>query len=666
MKKYNKIYLGILALLLSVGISSCESYLDRDPATAIDPEAAYKNFFNFQGFVDELYGCIPNIMSFDVSHWNLGEEEHYSLRQTGDILPQLDKGNFDAALRQWIYSTNANANSNSRKEKAIWQLGWYGIRKANMGIANLDKMLGTDEEKNLIEGQLYFFRGWFHYTIAQFWGGIPYIDTELSGETAPTNPRETYEQTLLKAIADFETAESLLPDKWDGTEAGQASVLTNELRINKYMAMCYAGKAYLYLGSPWLKWQKGESYDQNDPASPVNYNKEYCQKAADKLGQFLTLVENGTADYELLPWDKYEENWMTEGQNRRMPGGKEAIFRGPIYDGDGASIWHQYLVGRFMYGRSWSLYPTANYSNFFGMANGMPINDYYDQGGQDYANGGGAFNKSDTRSGYDSEKPWDGRDTRFYKNFGFDGLRLLNKKPKDAKYPEDMQWAHLYSHSPDNPSTYRAPGYNNNEGLGSTTGLLLVKFNKHLIGNNKGLLIWNEDKASNGCWHLSWMRLGDVYLMYAEALAIAKNSPNAINGNCSLTALNAVDKIRSRANMPAFLTSYRSDMNAFMRELRRERAVELAFEGHRFYDLRRWLLWDKEPYTIKTSIEFDRGEQLHPESGANVNWNATQYRVLNAREVVLIRRNYEKKHYWLPFKTDQIFLYPGFGQNPGW
>lgn len=91
MKKYNKIYLGVLALLLSVGISSCESYLDRDPATAIDPEDAYKNFFNFQGFVDELYGCIPNIMSFDVSHWNLGEEEHYSLRQTGDIYHSLIK-----------------------------------------------------------------------------------------------------------------------------------------------------------------------------------------------------------------------------------------------------------------------------------------------------------------------------------------------------------------------------------------------------------------------------------------------------------------------------------------------------------------------------------------------------------------------------------------------
>ena len=47
-----------------------------------------------------------------------------------------------------------------------------------------------------------------------------------------------------------------------------------------------------------------------------------------------------------------------------------------------------------------------------------------------------------------------------------------------------------------------------------------------------------------------------------------------------------------------------------MDEVRRERAVELAFEGHRFNDLRRWLLLDKAPYNIKTSQEFVRAGEL--------------------------------------------------------
>ena len=53
---------------------------------------------------------------------------------------------------------------------------------------------------------------------------------------------------------------------------------------------------------------------------------------------------------------------------------------------------------------------------------------------------------------------------------------------------------------------------------------------------------------------------------------------------------------------------YISNSQKFMDEVRRERAVELSFEGFRFNDLQRWLLLTEEPYTIKTSQEFERVE----------------------------------------------------------
>ena len=197
--------------------------------------------------------------------------------------------------------------------------------------------------------------------------------------------------------------------------------------------------------------------------------------------------------------------------------------------------------------------------------------------------------------------------------------------------------------------------------MGSTTGLLVVKFNKR----PNGTIIHQYDKANQGCWLLSYMRLGDVYLMYAEAVAIAQNSTSKGNGNFDFSALDAVDKIRKRVDgMAVFHEKYRTDLAAFLKELQRERAVELAFEGHRFNDLRRWLLLDREPYTLKTSIEFDRGEKIvhtpHTES-------ATQYKVLNPREEIILKRNFSKKHYWLPIiPSSQTYLYPEFGQNPGW
>jgi hypothetical protein len=75
-----------------------------------------------------------------------------------------------------------------------------------------------------------------------------------------------------------------------------------------------------------------------------------------------------------------------------------------------------------------------------------------------------------------------------------------------------------------------------------------------------------------------------------------------------------------------------------MNELRRERAVELAFEGHRFNDLRRWLLLTEYPYNIKTKQEFDRAKELDPKVDPKEN------AVKNWREVVITTRNLTSKH----------------------
>ena len=98
-----------------------------------------------------------------------------------------------------------------------------------------------------------------------------------------------------------------------------------------------------------------------------------------------------------------------------------------------------------------------------------------------------------------------------------------------------------------------------------------------------------------------------------------------------------------------------------MSEVRRERAMELSFEGHRFNDLRRWLLLTESPYTVKKAVEFDRDP--------NVNMDYSQPQnahVLNLKETVLVERHFSQKHYWLPFLKADVNLYPEFKQNPGW
>ncbi|WP_262493107.1 RagB/SusD family nutrient uptake outer membrane protein [Marinilabilia salmonicolor] len=121
-----------------------------------------------------------------------------------------------------------------------------------------------------------------------------------------------------------------------------------------------------------------------------------------------------------------------------------------------------------------------------------------------------------------------------------------------------------------------------------------------------------------------------------------------------------MNSIRERAGVDPVADKYTSSLEGFMDELIRERAVELAFEGHRFNDLRRWLLLTEHPYNIKTRQEFDRAEpldtDLDPKENAVMNWD----------EEIITTRNLSNKHYWLPLKTEDVSIYPEFYQNPGW
>ncbi len=633
--KYNSIlFYGFLSIMF-MWFVSCEDYLDKEPATDIDPEAAFDNFYNFQGFVEELYNCIPVFDKREYNNmFNYGEEEHYSNNGRNDILGRIDRGDFWVSTGYWFYGTDFNT-SGDRWRHYLWQGAWYGIRKANMGIENLDKMVGTQEEKDLIEGQLYFFRAWFHYQLMVRWGGIPYLDRLLPPSEKLTLPRLSYLECADRISLDFEKAANILPINWDNTTAGKSTIGFNELRINKIMALGYLGKNYLYAGSPWMN-VGGAGYG--------SYNGEYCKKAANTFGTLLKLVENGDTQYQLVDWDHYQELWRTNGQGGKMPGSTEAIFRGPAYDGRGGTAWSldkQYLAANILYGRSWSLYPTANYSNYFGMANGLPINDAYNRGhGSEIAS---------AESGYDPQYPWKDRDPRFYITYAFDTQRMILSPPSNA-----TQWtfANLYSYNAaDAAKTYRNPE------SGSTTGYLLIKFDP--IGFNR-----YDNKFNNHHIHISWMRLADIYLMYSEAVDNAFGSPQSTSDTYSLTALDAVNKIRNRANVPNLASKYTTGNgidSPFMQELMRERAVELSWEGHRFNDLRRWRLVDKFPYNIKTKIEFDRAEPVDFDK-----IDPTANRVLNLKEEIILERNYTEKHYWFPFTKDDANLYPEFPQNPGW
>ncbi|MBP6460681.1 MAG: RagB/SusD family nutrient uptake outer membrane protein, partial [Crocinitomicaceae bacterium] len=295
MKNYNKIilYCGLF-FFLAGSITSCTDYLDIKSGATVNPEDAYKDFNRFQGYTEQLYNCIPSFCNRDDNNFfNNGEEEMWQANAAnqGAWIWQVDLGNFWAWQRGGFgnggsfldQNTTNFSTDNNKQAKSVWVGSWYGIRIANIGLANLAKMEdATDEEKKLIEGQLYFFRAWFHMQLISYWGGMPYIDEVLPSDQPLRLPRLTYQQTADKIALDFQKASTLLPGNWDETVAGQATLNKNELRINKWMAIAYLGKNYLYAGSPLMNKASGGG---------ETYNAEYCKKAAEAFGILLDASE---------------------------------------------------------------------------------------------------------------------------------------------------------------------------------------------------------------------------------------------------------------------------------------------------------------------------------------------------------------------------------------
>jgi hypothetical protein len=135
--------------------------------------------------------------------------------------------------------------------------------------------------------------------------------------------------------------------------------------------------------------------------------------------------------------------------------------------------------------------------------------------------------------------------------------------------------------------------------------------------------------------------------MYAEALHASKGAQTA-PASYSLTAEEAINKFRNRAGIPNVHPNIVTESNKFMDEIRRERAVELSYESHRWLDIRRWGVAHLEKYKTKLGLNF-------PEDHSSFTPFLVKDRICEY-----------PKHYWLPFQTDQTQMYEGFPQNPGW
>lgn len=643
---------GCVSLALGTSLSSCQDYLDKEPDSTVSADDAFANFRNFQGFVEEIYNCIPDKEKCNYCpSWNWGDDEIFNPEADNRMTHQVDLGNFRAweSTGNWLKRDGASTSTN-KFDHGIWNHAWYCIRKCNLGLQNIDKFVtGSAEEKKLIEGQLYFFRAWWHEEMMQYFGGMPYVDTYLDTNAELNLPRLSYQECADKAAADFRKAADLLPINWDKTSAGAATQGKNDLRINKIMALGYLGKTYLWAASPLMK--NGAQTGASKNGKTYDYDQEYAKKAAEAFGELLSLVEAGQTQYALAEF-KYSDIYnhekspdanscfsdifYTKKQNWKMPGTVEAIFRGPSPDFNGSNWNTSKVFGpkvqKVVAHDNVIHQPTANLVEAYGMANGEPI--YLVENGKYVLN---------PKSGFDPKHPFQNRDPRFYHDIVFDGFKYLNGSP--GQYA-DLQYCQLYTGGNMRPIENA-----------SRTGYFIQKLVPHTCNEVDKDYDWG---AAFHCY-LPYMRLADIYLMYAEACA-AFGGATGKSSNFGKTAEDAINTLRDRCGAGHVAPEFVADNHKFMDEVRREREVELSFEGFRFCDLQRWLLLTEAPYNQKFSQEFDRVES----ADFYKNHDPKDAEVANYRRELILTRNFNTKHYWFPLPIKETQLYPEFNQNPGW
>lgn len=664
MKHINSI-IGIAALSLALGLTSCTDYLDKTPDSDVNPETAFKNFTNFQGFVEEIYNCIPNKEScYWCTSFNWGEDEimntgggdthitaHFDLGDYRHWYDEQDKG----GQQSWLNRPGSNPTSTDKFAHSLNGHAWYCVRKANLGLQNLDKMTdATKEEKDFIKGQLLFFRAWWHHQQMEWWGGIPYIDRVLAADEEFNLPRLSFRECAEKCAEDYRAAADLLPDNWDNSTIGKKTLGKNDLRITKVCALGYLGKVLLWAASPLNV--VGAEMGASKNGDTYKYDADMARRAAEALGEAIAHIEAGSTPYSLALYNyaeddasnrpgygiydhiaakgsanNYSDIFRTTGQSWRMPGSVEAIMRGPMPDINGsnwnfAKLWGP-KVNNLVEHDAIIHMPTANYINYaYGMENGLPLDD--------------------PDSGFDPTHPFANRDPRFYHDIMFDGFKFL------LTASDDKEFQYLQMYTGGNMVPTGNPARNAD---GSRTGYFCQKLVPHQCNKYDGMYNWGGALQT----YLPYMRVADIYLLYAEAGAAASGA--SFQAKCSVTAEGAINVLRDRVGAGHVASKFTGDQKKFIDEVRRERACELAFEGFRWQDLQRWLLLTEYPFNIKTRQEFKRVGNYDFE-----NQDPRYAEVTGWGETVIVERNLSTKHYLLPLKESEVYLYAEYPQNPGW
>ncbi len=586
-----------LSLCLAASLSACDDLFDpalennKDITEVTDPLFA-------RGLIDNAFLVLP----YDGSS--------VSDVATDDAVSNDNDNNYKKmATGNWTSEMNP-VNQ--------WETRYHAIQYCNLFLEHVDEVEWSYSSeslnqmfKDLYRGNAYALRGLHMFYLLRAHcgmvnGELMGVPIHLSSEDVSTDfnqPRNTFKECIDQIMNDFDEALKYLPAEYgdvsasavpakyaqigaDDAEYNRAFGNNQRGKIDANIISAFKAQVAIFAASPAYASAGAMTYEQA------------ARYAADCLK-----IRGGISSVDPTGWKWFANKDFIKNYKFTDPDPLEIIWRGVVGDSNDQES-NNYPPSLYGKGR---INPTQNLVDAFPMANGYPI--------------------TDAASGYDASNPYDNRDPRLrtYILVNGDLMGVGNTPINTAADATTLD------------------GLNRENGSSTVTGYYLRKLLRDDINLNPSSTTQQRHFGAR-------IRATEIFLDYAEA-ANEASGPKANVGGAGFSAYDVIKAIRQRAGVGGDNDPYLEECAASqekMRQLiRNERRLELCFENHRFWDLRRW----------KANLnEGVRGVSITTAASGDFN-----YRGINVES-----RDYKDYMYYGPIPYSEILKWSNLQQNEGW
>lgn len=590
-KTYYKGTLWLLPVVCACILSGCKKdFLDQKALTAVNETAVFADSTKSLGMVNSIYSNLG--VSFNARRFN----------NTGlDAACDESEPISDPTIYTYLISSGGINPSNV--DKGLWTTVYRVVRACNLFLRNRDSIPVTAATRDYWVGQVRFLRAWYLFTLVKHYGGIPMIGDEVFNDGDKIDiPRSSYETCVNYIIQELDEAAALLP-------ASYSTGNVNQIRLTKGSALAVKARLLLYAASPLFN-SGARSDDPEHFLSYTTVDNERWKKASDAAKAVIalnvhSLYTTGTTpfytlflqntpvpEHVLVYWQPVttSNNFYVENSANPQSRGTTNGYAGVKY------------------------FPTQELVNEFDMQNGLRI--------------------TDAASGYPGmgDDMYKNRDPRLTYSIHYNGSRRNMGSLGDQA---------VNTYTGVIPTGNAAATSASVDGIYTSTGTKTGYF-RYKMCNNFGVGGGSE-------LYRPW-----VVMRYAEVLLNAAEATNEYYGP-STEIYDWLKLIRSRAGITPGangLYGLKAGMTKDeMREaIRHERRVELAFEEHRYWDIRRWKIAPQTENAETHGMEITRAAD-----------GKFSYRTIVVRKHVFT----DAMYFW-PIPQSEIVKSPALIQNPGY